>query len=254
MAVKILITFALEREFAPWRRVRSFGGGAGMAFPVYESAINDAAMRVVLTGVGPMHAKRVAAEALKWKPDMCISSGLAGALRSELGIGDVFFARSVKELESGRTIGCSPELAAAAQKLGVGLMEQLLSTSSMVLTAEGKARLGSMAEAVDMESFSVLAEANAQGIPAIAVRAISDSADENLPMNFQSFLNDQGGLDRSKVARALARVPYKLPGLVRLGRNAKRAATRLAQFLDVYVADIAKHSASQMEMAEAYHK
>ncbi|HEV2289936.1 MAG TPA: hypothetical protein VGR81_13415 [Candidatus Acidoferrales bacterium] len=254
MALKILITFALDVEFAPWRGVRSFDSVAGVAFPVYECAVGNAVARVVLTGVGPIHAKRVAAEALKWKPDVCISSGLAGALRPALGIGGVFAARSAKDLETGRKMDCNTDLFVAAQRHGLIAVEHLLSAASMILTAEGKARLSSMAEAVDMESFAILAEASASGIPAIAIRAISDSADENLPMDFQSFLNEHGGLDRSKLARALARAPHKLPGLVRVGRNSRLAATKLAQVLDAYVADIAKHPASQMEMAEAYHK
>jgi adenosylhomocysteine nucleosidase len=254
MAVKILITFALETEFAPWRRLRSFGSVAGMAFPAYESAIGDAGARVVLTGVGPVPAKRVAAEALKWKPDVCISSGLAGALRSELRIGEVFVTRSVRELETGRKIDCNAELFATAQKRGVAGVEHLLSMSTMVLTAEGKARLCGMADAVDMESFAILSEASANSVPTIAIRAISDLADENLPMDFQAFLDEQGGLDRSKVARALAHAPHKLPGLIRLGRNSRRAAENIAKFLDAYVADIAKRSALQTELVEAYQK
>ncbi|MFZ0461859.1 MAG: hypothetical protein WBL99_03810 [Candidatus Acidiferrales bacterium] len=249
--MKILVTFALETECAPWRRLRSFSSVAGTAFPIHESAIGDANVRVVLTGVGPTHAKRVAAEALKWHPDICISSGLAGSLRPELGLGEVFVAREVRELEGGGTIACSAELFAAARKRGIGLAERLLSTCSMVLTVEGKARLGYMAEAVDMESFSVLTEAAAFNIPAIAIRAISDSADEDLPMDFQIVLDSRGNLDRSKVARALVRAPQKLPGLVRLGRNSRRAAVNLAKFLDAYVAEISMRPVRQTELVEA---
>jgi len=160
-------------------------------------------------------------------------------------------AREVMELESGRTIGMDRELVEVAERRGVRLAERLLSSANMVVTAEGKNRLGRMAEAVEMESFAVLTEAAERKIPAVAIRAISDGVDQDLPMDFSGVLDDQGKVKASKVARSLARAPHKLPALLRLGRDTKFAATKLAEFLDGYIADLAARAERSSEMAGA---
>ncbi|HEV2222402.1 MAG TPA: hypothetical protein VGR84_05310 [Candidatus Acidoferrales bacterium] len=249
--MKILVSFALENEFAPWRRLRSFTRSAELDFAAYDTKVEAADVRVVLTGVGPERARSVMARALQWEPNLCIASGVAGSLRATYRVGEVFVAREVMELESGRTIATDHELAEAAKKRGVRLAERLLSSANMVVTAEDKRRLGRMAEAVEMESFAVLTEAAARKIPGVAIRAISDAADQDLPMDFNGVLNDEGKVKASKVARSLARAPHKLPAMLRLGRNTRLAATKLAEFLDGYILDLAARADRSAEMAGA---
>jgi len=249
--MKILVSFALENEFAPWRRMRTFTRRAELDFAAYDTKVEVADVRVALTGVGPERARSVIARALQWGPNVCISSGVAGSLRAAYRVGEVFVAREVMELESGRTIAANRELVEAAERRGIRLAERLLSSATMVVTAEGKGRLGRMAEAVEMESFAVLAEAAVRKIPAVAIRAISDGADQDLPMDFSGVLDDEGKVQGSKVARSLARAPHKLPALLRLGRNTRLAATKLAEFLDGYILDLAMRADRSTEMAEA---
>ena len=249
--MKILVSFALENEFAPWRRLRSFTRAAELDFATYATKVEATSVRVVLTGVGPERARSVIARALQWEPNVCVSSGVAGSLRATYRVGEVFVAREVMELESGRTIAADRELVEAAKRRGIRLAERLLSSANMVVTAEGKNRLGRMAEAVEMESFAVLTEAAARKVPAVAIRAISDAADQDLPMEFSGVLDDQGKVKASKVARSLARAPHKLPALLRLGRDTRVAATKLAEFLDGYIVDLAARGDRLAEMAEA---
>lgn len=249
--MKILVSLALENEFAPWRRLRSFTRVAELDFAAYDTKVEAADVRVALTGVGPERARSVMARALQWEPNVCIASGVAGSLRATYRVGEVFVAREVMELESGRTIATDRELAEAAEKRGVRLAERLLSSSNMVVTAEGKGRLGRMAEAVEMESFAVLTEAARRRVPAVAIRAISDTADQDLPMDFSGVLDGEGKVSASKVARSLARAPHKLPAVLRLGRNTRVAATKLAEFLDGYIIDLAARTDRPTEMAEA---
>ncbi|MGH9732476.1 MAG: hypothetical protein ACRD4A_12325 [Candidatus Acidiferrales bacterium] len=249
--MKILVSFALEVEFAPWRQLRSFTRAAELDFAAYDTTVGAADVRAVLTGVGPERARSLIAGALQWEPNVCISSGVAGSLRAAYRVGEVFVAREVMELESGRTIVMDRELVEAAERRGVRLAERLLSSANMVVTAEGKGRLGRMAEAVEMESFAVLTEAAGRKIPAVAIRAISDEVDQDLPMDFSGVLDDQGKVKASKVARSLARAPHKLPALLRLGRDTKLAATKLAEFLDGYIIDLAARAERSSEMAGA---
>ncbi len=251
MNMKILVSFALENEFAPWRRLRSFTRVTALDFAACDTKAGAADVRVVLTGVGPGPARLVVAKALEWEPDVCISSGVAGSLRAEYGVGDVFVAREVMELESGRMIASERALVEAAERRGIHAVARLVSSADMIITAEGKSRLGRMAEAVEMESFSVLTEAAKRQIPAAAIRAISDAADEGLPMDLSGVLDHEGKVKASKVARSLARGPHKLPALLRLGRNTRRAATNLAEFLDAYVLDLKTRPDRFTEMAGA---
>ncbi|MGH8337313.1 MAG: hypothetical protein ACRD4H_01005 [Candidatus Acidiferrales bacterium] len=249
--MRILVSFALENELAPWRRLRSFTRAAELDFAAYDAKVGAADVRVVLTGVGPERARFVVARALQWAPDVCISSGVAGSLRASYRVAEVFVAREVMDLESGRTIATDRELVEAARKQGIRAIERLLSSADMVSSAEGKSRLGRMAEAVEMESFAVLTEASVRKIPAVAIRAISDSADQDLPMDFSGVMDHEGKVKTSKLARSLALRPHKLPALLRLGRNTHRAATKLAEFLDGYILDLTTRPDRPAEMAEA---
>lgn len=251
--MKILITFALDFEFAPWRSLRPFAKILNSKMTAYKGSLKDAEVLIALTGVGGVNAQKVARTAFEWKPDFCISSGLAGSLHNDLSIGQVFAAREVVELESGRSFPVEPELLRAAQMRGATLIEKLLTSTDMVLSAEGKSRLGRMGEAVEMESFAILREAAARGVPAVAIRAISDAADETLPLNFETMLDESGNVNFAKTAKAVARAPQKLPALVRLAKNSRVAAKNLAEFLDNYVMSLAAASRDSMQLAGAKH-
>lgn len=240
-------------EFDPWRRERTFAKVTQGDFAFYEANFGEAQVRVALSGVGGIRAMNVARAALEhWRPDICIASGLAGSLRREYEVGQVCVARDIMDLETGRTVAGDAALMRHAEKCDAVVIERLLTSSTMVLTAEGKSRLGKMAEAVEMESFAVASEAAAKGIPAIAIRAISDAADGDLPMNFGELLDETGNVSKGKAARALARSPQKLAAVMRLARQSKAAATSLANFLDRYVCALAaRHDLRTGDMAEA---
>lgn len=236
--MKILITFALDVEFAPWRGLREFSKIPAAGLRIYESKFNGAEIRVLLTGVGFANARQTMRAALDWRPDICISSGLAGSLRNEIEIAQVCAAREVVELETGRKIVADAELLSIAEARKAAIIERLLTSGEMVLSAEGKSRLGKMAEAVEMESYAVMSQAAALGVPSIAIRAISDAADENLPMDFGKVLDEDGTVQVSKVAKEIARAPHKVPAVIRLARRSGAASKKLADFLEGHVLEL----------------
>jgi adenosylhomocysteine nucleosidase len=250
--LRILVAFALDLEFAPWRALHPFAKLAGDEFVAHEAAFGEAQVRVVLTGVGGVRAANAVRAALEWQPDICITVGLAGSLRAEHRIGQVLAARDIMELQSGRTIAADAALLRRAEDCKAVLIERLLTSPEMILSAEGKKRLGNMAAAVEMESFAIVAEAAAKQIPVIAIRAISDDADEDLPMDFGNILDESGNVKKAKVARLLARSPQKLPALVRLGKNSRAAAEKLAEFMERFVTELAAASGGDAEFAEAW--
>lgn len=249
--MKIIVTFALDLEFAPWRDLHPFASLASGEFVTYEASLGEAQVRAVLTGVGGVRAANAARTALEWQPDICIAAGLAGSLRPEHRIGEVLAARDIMELESGRTIRAGAALLRRAEDCKAVLIDRLLTSPEMILSAEGKKRLANMAGAVEMESFAIAREAAAKRIPVIAIRAISDEADEDLPMDFANILDENGNVRKAKLARALVRSPHKLPALVRLGKNSQAAAGNLAEFLERLVTQLAAASGGRAELAEA---
>src|SRR5260221_2264816 len=96
MAMKVLVTFAVEAEFAPWRKLRQFSQSNLGDIRAFSAQMRDGELIVLLTGVG---GRRAWAEATRviWdgNVDICISSGLAGALREEHRPGDVLAAKAV---------------------------------------------------------------------------------------------------------------------------------------------------------------
>ncbi|HET6618503.1 MAG TPA: hypothetical protein VFG64_01095, partial [Dongiaceae bacterium] len=77
--------------------------------------------------------------------------------------------------------------------------------------------------AVDMESHHVARTAAERGLPFIAVRAISDQADETLPAIMATFVDEFGQTRMSAVLAALVLGRVGIGSLLRMGRASKRA-------------------------------
>jgi adenosylhomocysteine nucleosidase len=229
----ILVTFAVEAEFAPWQRRRKFRRIAG-ELPRFEAETGRARVRVVLTGMGQTHALEAAQRVLPERPDICISAGLAGALQGEYKAGDVLAARLVSEVDEPVAVASHRELLSAAKHCGARQVERFATSDTLVTRAEEKRYLGAQAEAVEMESYVILAEAARCGVPAVAVRAISDSADFSLPYDLAKAQDARGQIRLGAIVAQVMRHPGGLPALLRLARDCRHAARQLAEFLDGY--------------------
>jgi adenosylhomocysteine nucleosidase len=236
--MKILVTFAVRAEFAPWQRRRNFlrlPGGA----PVFEANFGGARVRAVLTGMGQEHALDVAKRALAYKPDICISTGLAGSLRSGYRPGDILAARLVSEVGEPVAVASHRELLSTAVDCGARQIERLATSKTLVMRAQQKLEMGVQAEAVEMESYIILAEAARCGVPAVAVRAVSDAVDFDMPYDFARARDPQGQIRLIGIVGQVLRRPSGLPSLLKLARDSRFAARRLASFLDVFVGTMA---------------
>lgn len=258
--MKILVTFALEPEFAPWRRLRPFEETkTPSGSSVFVTEIAGAKVYVAITGMGRDSAARTVYSFMLGElecPDFCISAGLAGSLRPEYKPGQVLAAHSVYSETvpadyPGHEVRSDSSLLGLAAKRGAAVVPRFCTSDHVVATAEEKSSLGKIAGAVDMESFEVLRESGGWSVKAIAVRAISDAANETLPLDFSSLLDPRGNVIGSRLAWAIARAPHKLPGLIRLGRNSRRAAKNLALFLDSFVSELSRFHAQPIQHAEA---
>jgi adenosylhomocysteine nucleosidase len=249
--VRILITFALENEFAPWRASHDFKPSKLGNLDVHMADFGSAHVTVVLTGVGTVQAALSASQIIRGELepfDCCISCGLAGGLRSNYGIAEVLAARSIFSEAvpadgATRLLECSGALVSFASDCGATVVERFYSADHVISTAREKQALSADADAVEMESFEILSEAQGAGIPAVAIRSISDTLDEDLPLDMSQILTDEGQVSIPRVLGQVALKPQSLPGLIRLGKNSREAAQSLSRFLDSYVAALAKRTA-----------
>jgi len=246
--MRVLVTFALPAEFASWRRRRRFSkmralpGGEDVArCPLFRARTGDLEVIVALTGMGPAQAHRAARYALQCAPDVCISSGLAGAVRARYQPGDVLAAISVSEVRGTQVFPCEPSLVRQATACGARVVERFLTSPTVVASAAAKQALAEQGDAVEMESAGVLAAASAANIPAVAIRAVSDGAEQDLPMDLSRVVSAKGSVRPVRLLGSLAARPASLPGLLKLAGATRRAASGLAEFLDRYIASLAKN-------------
>lgn len=242
--MRILITFAVEAEFAPWRKLRKFQPirvcprGTSQNTVVWEALIGDISVSVYLTGMGrglPSEAVEMREAIFSSKADLAISSGLAGALKEALKPGDLIAPQKVRTLRNDANADSDASLRERAIQQGALAIETLITVGRIVSTAEEKARLAFFGEAVDMESAIVMSYFVSADVPVLTIRAISDAADENLPLDFDRCLTPQGAIKPMSLVNAIVRRPGNLPSLVRFGRQSHNAAQRLATFLDEFI-------------------
>ena len=242
--MKVLVTFAVSAEFAPWRRMAGFSRfqlnlpsvQSPSSCKLYRAEIADSEVFVVLTEMGSESARRATNYALGLAPEICISSGLAGGLRPDYACADIVVAGRVTQFGGENlSLASSPKLVETAVTCGARRAQRFLTVSEVVIHKSVKQAMSEIGDAVEMESLGVLVAAQAARVPAVAIRAISDPVHKDMPIDFNQVL-DRGGKVRPKtLLREIVNQPAAIPGLLGFARDAHRAAVSLAKFLDRYV-------------------
>ena len=250
--MKILVTFAVHAEFAAWRRKGHFRQVARRPFPLYAGDVGGNSVRVLLTGIGSDSASEAIRWALAGATDLCISSGFAGALRSDLSVAELLAARVVCRAGRELAVASDRQLFTAACEAGARPVDRFMTARHSVVSAEDKLSLSEEADAVEMESYVILAEAARHGVRAVTVRAISDLASSSLPFDFDGMRDARGAIRLSSLLMEWVRKPRQSAGLLRLARDCRLAADQLAEFLERYLAVLdagLDRSASEMVAA-----
>jgi hypothetical protein len=223
--MKIIVTFAVQAEFALWRRMRNFKRVGESTFVIQNGATE---VNALITGIGARKFHLPTA-------DICLISGVAGSLKTQHRIGNILAAKAIKR-ESGETSMTSDKsLLRVATDSGATPVDFFYTAGTVISSVSEKLRLGQIADAVDMESYPIMAQAQQHGIPAVAIRAISDTADQNLPLDFNRAIDEDGKIDWLPALSQVAASPGCLPQLMRFGLDSSRAARKLAHFLDRYL-------------------
>lgn len=233
--MRILVTFAVDWEFKPWSRLRRFRK-AQDGVKIFQTRVAESDVVVVVTGVGPINALRSVQAAMDEAPDLCIASGLAGGLKQEHRPGEILVARAACSEDGGEEFESDRRLLEVAVECGAKAVNRFVSAKRVVRTAKLKTELRPSADAVDMESFTVMKEMRALGVPCVAVRSVSDSAEMDVPCDFERALDASGHIQIIHVLGQVACDPRQAWPLARFGVRSSRAASTLARFLDRYVA------------------
>ena len=245
--MRILVTFAVEAEFAPWRKLRRFQKTTTADKDYLSAQIPGAEVDVLFTGIGGRSAWLETANAIyDSEIDICISSGLAGGLRPEHKIGDILVAEKVLASPRDLVALSDPSLVNSAVALGAKRVPFFYTADRVVLHAAEKHDLGAFADAVEMESCGVLLEAGLFAAKTAAIRAISDTCDEDLPLDFNKVTNDFGDIRMKRVFSEAVSAPGSIPALIRFGQRSRLAAESLANFLERFLQAmvVQSHSAS----------
>jgi adenosylhomocysteine nucleosidase len=163
---------------------------------------------LIANGPGPRLVNQALASAVsqaggKWAE--VISTGFCGALDPALKIGDIVVP-------------------------GAG---EIWSEDRIAVSAEEKRRLRKEtgARVVEMEYSAVAAIAQKWDLPCRAIRAVSDTAQEDLPLDFNLYRDKDGRFQTARIAAAGLLRPFAvMPGLLRLNRNSRIAAEKLGAF------------------------
>jgi len=134
----------------------------------------------------------------------------------------------------GRLAGSSLLCEIAAEN-GAVPVRTFLTNSCVVLDAESKRSMAEFGDVVEMESFHVLKSAIDVHVPALAIRAISDVADEDLPLDFGQAIGADGQIKYRRLLRQVGTRLHRVPAMIAFGKRSEKAARNLAGFLDQYI-------------------
>ena len=194
---------------------------------------------LVRSGMGRDRARRALAEvAGKWDLEEVISIGYAGALDPSLEVGDLVVADKVVEMDSSQPAGemKSYSLDKEIFNTTAAVRERILLTVDCVAaTPEEKKQLRERysAVAVDMETSALAEEAKARDLSFISVRAITDTADQEL-IDCSHLVEEDGDVSKVKAGWHVLTHPGDLKGMIALRQHAITATANLTEFLKLY--------------------
>ncbi len=194
---------------------------------------------LVRSGMGRDRARRALVEvAERYDLKEIISIGYAGALDPSLEVGDLIVADKVIKMDSSH-----PDEGVKSYSLNKEIFNStaalrgriLLTVDHVAATPQEKKNLREKysAVAVDMETSALAEEAQARNIPFISVRAITDTAVQEL-IDCSYLVEEDGEVSKLKAGWHVLTHPGDLKGMIDLGQHAKIATANLTEFLRQY--------------------
>lgn len=242
------LVVAMAEEVRPIvRRLGAHRKESSGRFHSYHCRLDGRQVTLIKSGMGTEQATAATEQLIAAaQPRIIISAGFGGGVCSGLTTGDVVVAGRSLLLRNGTIADAGPlenarflhALAESWPNAPFRIADGTIVTSSSIVQ-KGAARQLLANEVLnpvlDMETSAVAETAARSGIPLIAVRAISDPAEEELLFSLEEITDRQLNIRIGKVLVAMAKNPRIVPQLIRLAKNAKLAGTNLALVLDKLV-------------------
>jgi adenosylhomocysteine nucleosidase len=240
---RVALLAALIWEVRPFlRRVRA-RPRRGLGLPSWEFTAGRVQGFLALTGMDPAPVREAARYFIgQAHPEILISLGFGGALTPELAPGALVLGGDVWQYDPGRAFlsrAPAPRLPRPLDELldvlhGAGLAATAgnLVTTPLILHKErhGAPLLTLEHPVLDLESGILAGVAASEGLPFLGLRAITDSAGEEVP----DFIAQAGGNVGAGAALSwLAGDPRRIKDLIRLWRRSQLAAAQLCRALEV---------------------
>jgi adenosylhomocysteine nucleosidase len=205
----------------------------------------------VQTGIGSMNAETAFRRVLQeHRPDIVVSAGFGGALYEDAGIGDIVWSFRSLLIKADRTRQLEhlsedniPE-SALGRRIREELCEQTAAREGCIITLSEmitKSKIKKMIPedlpfpVCDMETFYLAKLSHQNRMPFLAVRAITDRLDEDIPPELLAVTDGTGRYRFSRAIGLLLAKPQLIPASVKLGRNAARASKNLGKAVDTLV-------------------
>ncbi|MBM4054440.1 MAG: hypothetical protein FJ264_07185 [Planctomycetes bacterium] len=250
----IVIFFALSQEIASIKSKVNILGKIRFGHAIfYHAEFCGFPVALVQTGMGQNVSSVLQHLSQKFRIQLIISSGFAGALQSGIDVGDIVIGKKVlyateetfeKKALSNSSLPCetsiSDEVPGFPNSYRFKVHYGLVATTNRILHLSSDKKLlgnNTSAIAVDMESFMIAEQAHILGIPFVVVRAISDRADENVDI-CENLVTREGKINVPAVVFYLLKKPYGILALNRLRKQAKSATSSLSAFLPDFITQI----------------
>lgn len=206
---------------------------------LYRFTLGETPVALIESGMGPEHAAFAARVLLaQVAPRLILNFGFGGGVRPGLAAGDLVLAQRVLWLEDGSLreapapdAALNDRLFQLAQASAIRVFRGTFVTSARITGKEVASALLSRQEAhpvLEMETAAIAEVAARAGIPVVALRGISDPADEELAFSLEEFTDSNLNLKISRVLATVLARPRIIPQLIRLSGNARKAGNNLA--------------------------
>jgi len=199
-------------------------------------------LQILRTGIGAENAGRALRRALqRARPQAVFGIGFAGGLSPQFRVGDLVVARSI---EGSSPSAVSAELLAAAERIrleGPAIhFGTLLTVNEVIGTSMHKKSLAAslppqQVGCVDMESSAIALVCSEFRLPCLIVRCVTDTLDEDLPIDFNSYRRSNGTIDSKRVLLSSFGSLQAVAGLWQLRKRSKLCAENLASFMESLV-------------------
>ncbi len=202
-----LVCFAVKEEAAEFKK---------KSLPALNAEI-------LLTGIGTRNAAEALYPVLEKRTfSRVLTCGFAGALNPDFKIGEVLFDED-----------CEGKLSEALRATGARAAKFHCAKRVAITVAEkSELRRTTGADVVEMESAMIRQICRERKVSSATVRVISDTADEDLPLDFNALMTADYQLSSMKLTMALMKSPGAVPRLMELQRNTQLGAQKLADVLE----------------------